>query len=134
MPVAKGEGFMPIESPDGQVVYFVRQTRLWSVRTDGTAEREVGGMPESIRPDAWTPVQSGIYFMGVEGHFIGVEGQKWAIEFFDLHTKKSRVLYVLEKDLPDWAGGLPVSSDGKWLLFPQVDERSSDLMMVENWR
>lgn len=134
LPVAKGEGFMPVESPDGQVVYFVRQTRLWSVRTDGTAEREVGGMPESIRPDAWTPVQSGIYFMGVEGYFKGVEGDKWAIEFFDLRTKKSRVLYILEKDLPDWVGGLPVSSDGKWLLFPQVDEQSSDLMMIENWR
>ena len=91
-------------------------------------------MPESIRPDAWTPVQSGIYFLGVEGYFKGVEGDKWAIEFFDLQTKKSRVLYVLEKDIPDWAGGLPVSSDGKWLLFPQVDERSSDLMMIENWR
>jgi hypothetical protein len=31
-------------------------------------------------------------------------------------------------------GGLPVSSDGKLLLFSQVDEQSSDLMMIENWR
>jgi hypothetical protein len=29
---------------------------------------------------------------------------------------------------------LPVSSDGKWLLFSQLDEQSSDLMMIENWR
>ncbi len=33
-----------------------------------------------------------------------------------------------------YAGGLSVSSDGKWLLFPQVDEASSDIMMVENWQ
>jgi hypothetical protein len=41
----------------------------------------------------------------------------------------------MEKD-PPWAyvGGLPVSSDVKWLLFPQVDDQSSDLMLIENWR
>jgi hypothetical protein len=31
-------------------------------------------------------------------------------------------------------GGLPVSSDGKWMLFSQLDEQSSDLVMIENWR
>jgi hypothetical protein len=28
---------------------------------------------------------------------------------------------------------MPVSSDGKWLLFPQVDQQSSNLMLIENW-
>jgi hypothetical protein len=74
----------------------------------------------------WTPFRSGAYFFGVES-------EKMAIEFFDLETKKARVVYVMEKDTPGWVGGLAVSSDGKWLLFPQMDEQSSDLMMIENW-
>jgi hypothetical protein len=28
---------------------------------------------------------------------------------------------------------MPVSPDGRWMLFPQVDEQSSNLMMIENW-
>ncbi len=31
-------------------------------------------------------------------------------------------------------GGIPVSKDGKFILFPQVDQSSSDLMLIENWR
>src|SRR5262252_2152804 len=40
---------------------------------------------------------------------------------------------VMTGGLPNWVGELPVSNDGKWLLFPQRDEISSDLMMIENW-
>jgi hypothetical protein len=36
--------------------------------------------------------------------------------------------------IPDWMGSLPISPDGRWMLFAQMDEFSSDLMMVENWR
>jgi hypothetical protein len=45
-----------------------------------------------------------------------------------------RRVFVPEKPVWVWIGGLPVSSDGKWLLFPQVDEWTSDIMMIENWR
>jgi len=29
---------------------------------------------------------------------------------------------------------MPVSRDGKFMLYPQVDQASSDLMLIENWR
>ena len=40
----------------------------------------------------------------------------------------------MEKPAPVWMGGLPISNDGRWLLFSQLDEWSSDFMLVENWR
>ena len=126
MPIAKGEVHKPAESPDGQYVYFGRQSSLWSVRTDGTEEHQLTEIPASMHIWAWTPFQSGIYLMAWE------DG-KTAIEYFDLQTKKLRVIYALEKDQPISAGGIAVSPDGKWLLFPQVDEQSSDVMMIENW-
>jgi hypothetical protein len=61
-------------------------------------------------------------------------GYKAAIYLFDLATERVRHVYELEKSPPGWIGGMPVSSDGKWLLFPQVDESSGNLMMVDNWR
>jgi hypothetical protein len=29
---------------------------------------------------------------------------------------------------------MAISSDGKWLLYSQVDQASSDLMLIEDWR
>ena len=118
----------PIESPDGQYVYFFRNNRVWRVNTDGSSPEIVRGMPElAYLGDEWFPFGSGIYFMNHSG-------AKTAIEFFDLKTEKVRRVYELEKPLPLWIGGMPVSSDGRWLLYPQIDEQSSNLMMVENWR
>lgn len=125
--LAKAHATIPIESPDGQYVYFVRNKRLWRVNTDGSGEQAVKGSPElDSLGDKWFPFGSGIYFMS---RF----GEKAAIEFFDLKTEKVRRVYELERPGPGWIGEISVSSDGKWMLFPQVDEQSSNLMMIENW-
>ena len=101
--------------------------RLWRVRTDGSAEQLVKGMPELSTMDEWFPSGSGIYF-------ISHSGAKPAIEFFDFSTEKIRRVYEFEKPVPGWIGGMPVSSDGRWLYFPQLDEQSSNLMLIENWQ
>jgi Tol biopolymer transport system component len=124
--IAGAEAEMPTESGDGRYVYFVRQSHLWRIGTDGSGEQQIAEMPR-VRFDAWTPVGTGIYFISAES--------EREIRFFDLNTKSTRVIYVMEKSPPwGWVGGLPVSSDGKWLLVPQVDEESSDLMMIEHWQ
>ena len=118
----------PIESPDGQYVYFFRNNRVWRVNTDGSGEEALKGMPESgYVGERWFPYGSGIYFMSNSGG-------KDAIEFFDLTTQKVSRVYELEKPAPGYIGAMPVSSDGRWLLYPQIDEQSSNLMMIENWR
>ncbi len=123
--IVKHESKYPLESPDGRYVYFSRNRALWRVGTDGTGEQQVQGMPlMSVMGEAWSPFGSGIYFFNEKGE----------IDFFDLNTRKVRHVFVPEKSVGGWIGGLPVSSDGKWLLFSQRDEQSSDLMMIENWR
>jgi Tol biopolymer transport system component/DNA-binding winged helix-turn-helix (wHTH) protein len=128
--VTKQDALFPLESPDGRYVYFCRDSRLWRVGIDGTGEQQVQGMPQlgMYFGEAWSPFGSGIYFLRYN------DG-KAEIDFFDLKTQNVRRVFVLEKSPPlAWIGGLPISSDGKWLLFPQQDEQSSDLMMIENWR
>ena len=125
--LAQAHATYPIESPDGRHVYFVRNKRLWRVGTDGSSPEIIPGMPEvNYLGDEWFPFGSGIYFMSHSG-------AKTAIEFFDLKTEKIRRVYDLEKPAPEWIGGMPVTSGGKYMLFPQVDEQSSNLMMIENW-
>ena len=129
-PIAKAPSTYPIASPDGKYVYFVRdvggQTRLWQVQPDGSRETVVLGMPALRFVDEWWPVRNGIYF-------IGDIGSKQAIEFLDLQTSKIRQVYTLEKSPEPWTSALAVSPDGTRILYSQIDEIGSDLMLVENF-
>ena len=119
---------LPLESPDGQYVYFARESKLWRVRTDGSMEEPVAGMPEfNFLGDEWFPAEAGIYFLS---HPSG----KSIVNLFDPQTRQVRLIYTLEKSTPGWIGSMPVSRDGKFMLFPQLDQASSDLMLIENWR
>ena len=122
---------IPLESPDGLYVYFARDSRLWRVRPDGSMEEPVAGMPEfNFEGDEYFPAEAGIYFLS---HQNG----KAVVNLFDLQTRLVRPIFTLEKPTPAepaWIGGMPVSKDGRFMLIPQVDQSSSDLMLIENWR
>jgi hypothetical protein len=76
-----------------------------------------------------------LYEMGLQLAFLQDPRIECAVlDFFDLNTRSVRTIHVLDGPPPGWMGGIPVSPDGRWLLFAQIDELSSDLMMVENWR
>ncbi len=116
----------PLASPDGQYVYFFRNKKLWRMMPDGSSPEELKGMPElSFQGTEWFPSKAGIYFMSHENG-------KAKIELYDTKTQKISPVFSLEKSPPYWIGAMPVSPDGKWMLFPQVDGHSSNLMMVEN--
>ena len=125
--LTKNTSWWPVESPDRLYVYFSRDNWIWRVRTDGTQEQQVQGMPRMAYWEAWTPFREGIYF-------VAKADGKDRIDYFDLDTKQVRPIHVMDKPAPNFMGALSVSSDGRWLLFAQGDEFSSDLMMVENWR
>ncbi len=126
--IAKHDASFPLESPDGLYVYFVRDSKLWRARTDGSTEEPVAGMPQiDFHGAEWFPTEPGIYFLS---HASG----RTVINLFDLQTRKVRPIFTLEKPTPIWIGGMPVSKDGKFMLIPQVDQQSSDIMLIENWR
>jgi Tol biopolymer transport system component/DNA-binding winged helix-turn-helix (wHTH) protein len=115
----------PIESPDGQRVFFIRDEMLWTIKSDGTGEEQIAGMPH-VWWDRWVPFGSGVYFVKYN--------DEQSICFFDLSTRKIQTIFNMARNPPNQMGNLAVSSDGKRLLFAQRDEVSSDLMLVENWR
>ena len=129
--LTKTASVMPVESPDGQYVYFVRFTegkfRLWRIRSDGSGETVVKAMPP-LNSDGyeWWPFESGIYFYAYK---VGTA----EIDFLDLDTSRIRRVYTLDKPPAPWLGGLSVSPDRRWLLYSRIDETASDLMLVENF-
>ena len=74
----------------------------------------------------WTVGKEGIYFItgpDQQGHS--------AICVHEFATGKTRKLTTIERPV---SFGMDVSPDGRTLLYSQLDEAGSDLMLVENFR
>ena len=53
------------------------------------------------------------------------------IRFYEFATGKTRKILTIERDISDY---IAVSPDGRTILYTQMDEAGSDLMLVENFR
>jgi Tol biopolymer transport system component len=130
--LTKTQSSMPIESPDGQYVYFVRTTedmvRLWRIRMDGSDEEMLSAVPP-LRSNGyeWWLSETGIYFWAYPNG-------KPEVDFLDLRTSRIRRTYTPDKPPAPWLGGLSVSPNGKLLVYSRIDELASDLTLIENFR
>jgi Tol biopolymer transport system component len=123
--VTRNGGGMACESFDGKAVYYTKGTfsgALWKMPVNGGEESPV--LP-SVARRSFCLVNEGIYFIPEPG-----ADRKSSIQFLTFATGKVKtVAPILGRPI-----GLSVSPDGRSLLFSQVDEEGSDLMLVENFR
>ena len=54
-----------------------------------------------------------------------------SLRYYDFASKAIRDVLKLEKYFSD---GLSISPDGRYLLYSQLDDLNSDIMVVENYR
>ena len=90
-----------------------------------TGGNEVRVLP-SVSFGAFSLVDDGIYFIPEPG----TDGRS-SIQFLTLATGKMKTVAPIRA--PPFYG-LTVSPDRRYLLYSQVDEQRSDLMLVENFR
>ena len=124
--VSRKGGSKAYESPDGQWVYYTKcygPCSLWKMHIDGVEETQV---LESVDQQAYAIVNEGIYYIPRSE-----SAGRHSIEFFDFATKMIRSIFTIESDIDDY---LSISPDGRWILYQQVDQSGSDLMLVENFR
>lgn len=121
------DGDLPVISPDGTHLFFRRlgpsSVHIMSARLDGSDLQTIDVLPVADSSVAWWPSGDGLYI-------ISAPAASSQIEYLDIATGKRRLVYTLPKHALDWIGGLAVSSDGKWLLFTQVDEQKADLYLL----
>ena len=117
------------ESLDATFVYFAKSGApgVWRVPVAGGEETRVldqGGH------NVWALTGQGIYFFDLSG------STRPALRFYDFATGKETLLKEFSKetriDTADTA--LTVSPDGRWILYTQLDQSNSNLMLVENFR
>jgi Tol biopolymer transport system component len=120
-------------SPDGKFLYFARTgtpPELWRVALDDSGD-VIGESSRVILAysggNSYDVTGSGVFFIAA----CEAASRGLCVRFLDLATSKQREIARIEKRI--WPG-LSVSPDGKSVLWAQVDQQRSDLMLVENFR
>jgi Tol biopolymer transport system component len=123
--ITRNEGDVPHESPDGKWLYYEKgdpgPMSVWRMPVAGGEETKV--LDSVIH---WTVRKEGIYFIA----WADKQGHR-SICLHEFATGKVRKIGTIERSTME---GLAVSPDGRTLLYTQVDDIGTDLMLVENFR
>lgn len=120
---------LPIESYDGRTVYFTASGNgamaiMYTVSVnDPRTESVLREMPPHKGPVLWTMAPGGIYFVPADA--------PRSVRYFDFAAKNVRQVFEIDKD---FSYGLSVSPDGRWILYSQIDDLKSEIMLVDHFR
>jgi Tol biopolymer transport system component len=116
----------PQESFDGSLLYFaVRPANTTLSRISLTGDFQISpveGLPPISRANLYTVVQGGIYFVPTDA--------PRTLRYFDFASRKVSDVFHLQND---FAQGLSVSPDGRSLVYSQIDDENSDIMLVDHF-
>jgi hypothetical protein len=122
--LTKQRGGPGIESTDGRYFYYhiIAVPELWSVPVEGGEEALVTREDVNFM-NYWA--------LGVKGLYFGGEADNQPIlKLFHFETGRSSQVAKLARS----PRRLSLTSDGRWLLYDQVDRSESDIMLIENFR
>jgi Tol biopolymer transport system component len=122
---ADPDSIRPMESPDGHEVYFAGRevnALLMEVSLERPNSQPLAkGLPRVSNWTLWAVTNQGIYFVPADS--------PRSLCYFDFTSKQVREIFKVEKNFDN---GLSVSPDGRWLLYSQIDEENSDIMLVDH--
>ncbi len=126
-------GGLAFESPDGRTVYYTKtnaaNTTLRTIPADGGEEAQVA---ERVYPSNIEVSEGGVYFI----QSLPAPSERrdvFRLRFFDFSTGEIKTAATFPQGVrPDM--GMSVAPDGSALLYSRVEDRGSDLMMIENFR
>ncbi|HEU0179219.1 MAG TPA: winged helix-turn-helix domain-containing protein [Blastocatellia bacterium] len=129
--VTRHGGFEGFESTDGKYFYYAKGRAvpgIWQVPVAGGEETLLLDHHNAGYWRLWTVVEKGIYFATAD------EPSHPVIEFFNFATGKVAQVATLDKPISRFYPGLIVCPDRRWLLFTQMDQGGSDIMLAEGFR
>lgn len=126
-------GNMPLESADGKFLYYTKALGDDPSSTDtaGLWRASVAqGKEERIAPGVlefnWTTASAGIYFIDEE--------TKPTLKLIDPSNGRVTTISTLPNQPDCCDPALSTSPDGRTILYNQVDNEATDIMLVENFR
>jgi Tol biopolymer transport system component/DNA-binding winged helix-turn-helix (wHTH) protein len=117
------------ESLDGKFIYYAKlgAPGIWKIPAEGGDEMRV--LQEGAI-SLWALTGDGICFFDL------THPAENDLKFYSYARRQTTVLRRFAKDtiIPTSDSSISVSTDGRWILYTQVDHAGSDLMLVENFR
>jgi YD repeat-containing protein len=129
--VTKQGGFEGFESVDGKWLYYAKGRLvpgIWQTPTAGGEETPLLDHNRAGYWRFWAVTSKGIYFATAN------EPSRPVVEFFNFDADKVTTITTFDKPLSPTDPGLAVAPNERSLLFAQMDQSGSDLMLVENFR
>ena len=127
--VTRTGGFFASESPDGQYLYYAKAidaSGLWRVPLSGGSEEKVLDSPPPGFWGYWAVSANGIYY-------VDEPAPKARIRFRNFRTRRDSVVKVMSNAAWIRSPGMSLSPDGSAIVFVQLDQFTSDLMLVEDF-
>lgn len=127
--VTRHGGFAAFESPDGRWVYYAKgrsEPGIYRVPVEGGEETPV--LPD-LAPGYWgywAPARNGIYYAAPDENRAG-----GGIHFLRFRDRKIRRLVTIDKPFAVADSAFALSPDGTAILYTQIDQSGSDLMLTE---
>jgi Tol biopolymer transport system component len=116
-----------MESPDGRWVYYLgKRPGIWKAPIAGGQGEAVPELSEIHPSRYWALTERGIYF-------VTQESAPRTIRFFSFSNRQIETRGTIQRNLVAGTPSLAVSPDEQWILYAQKDQRSSDIMMLENF-
>ena len=122
--MTRNGGMMALESPDGKHLYYSSsdaKAKLFRLGPDG----EEVQILDSLYGRSFALTKDRIYYLRHE------ESGEHSLRLFLIATGQDSKIATIQKQP---INGLSVSSDGRHLIYSQVDSQGSDLMLVDNFR
>jgi Tol biopolymer transport system component len=134
--VTKNGGFEAVEGPDGHYLYYSKMEKnearsgsahLWKISLQNGEESLA--FERSIYLRYWAVTDRGIYFVPSDW------SHHPAVELYSFATGQVTQVVPLERPPVAYGNpGLTISPDGRWILCALVEQDTSDIMLVENFR
>jgi hypothetical protein len=127
--VTKQGGRAGFESTDGQFIYYAKppDRNIWRLQLADGQENRVSPEIHVEHWSGWALTDEGIFFLGEES------SEHPVLEFLDFSSGRIKDVTTLKRPVP-WRSWISASADGKYLLYPQLDQQESNIMLLENFR
>jgi Tol biopolymer transport system component len=117
------------ESVDGKYLYYRNRRAICRIPAEGGAEEQVFIPEHDLLWVVIQPTKKGVYYLE-----FARGARAMQVSFYDFATRGNAVAFRMKDTDFFQEMSFSISPDGKYILYPRVDQSQTNLMLVENFR